>query len=206
MSTPKILNNLEKLNDSALSTMAQHIINSLKGNPYFPVLTPSLDEVTTVKKEFDDSLMAAQTKDRVKIAIKNEKRAKLIDILHQLARCVEMVANGNRSILLSSGFEVSKERSSTIELEIPENLKLTDGNASGEFYACCDSVVGAKSYVFEYTLDPLLNESAWTSHTTTKSEFIINGLIPGKKYWVRVIAIGSNDQRTVSAPVSRYAQ
>ncbi|WP_243349413.1 fibronectin type III domain-containing protein [Parabacteroides sp. FAFU027] len=205
MSRPKILNNLEKLNDSALSTMAQHIINSLTGNSYFPALTPSLDEVTTVKKEFDDSLIAAQTGDRVKIAIKNEKRTNLIDILHRLARCVEMVANGNRSILLSSGFEVSKERSSTTELEIPENLKIMDGNASGEIYVCCDSVQGARSYVFEYTLDPLANESSWTSQTTTKSEFIIKGLIPGKKYWVRVIAIGSNDQRTVSAPVSRYA-
>jgi hypothetical protein len=206
MGTFKILNNFEKLTDAALSTIALRIITSLTGNSNFPVLTPSLDEVTSVKKDFDDSLSGAQTGDRVKIAIKNERRAKLIDTLHRLARNVEMVANGNRSILLSSGFDVSKERSSTIELEIPENLKLMDGNASGEFYVCCDSIVGAKSYVFEYTLDPLLNESAWTSQTTTKCEFIIKGLIPGKKYWVRVIAIGSNDQRTVSAPVSRYAQ
>lgn len=206
MGVSKILNNFDKLSDSALSTNTGGIITSMKGNPYFLDPTPSLDEVTTAKKAFDDSLLAAKSGDRTKIAFKNEKRAQLIDLVHRLARYVEMIANGNRTILLSSGYDISNERNSTSEMGEVENVKLADGNASGEMYVCCESVQGARSYVFEYTLDPLLDSNVWTSQTSTKSEFTITGLIPGKKYWVRVVAIGSYDRRSVSAPISRYVQ
>lgn len=206
MSICRILNSFDRLSESELSTKTQRITNSMNGNPNFTDPIPTIEEVTTKGDNFDSSLIAARSGDRTKIAIKNEKRLELIDTIHRLARYVEMVANGNRSILMSSGFDVTKERSSSVELEQPKNVKLSDGNNSGELYVSCDGVQGAKSYMFQNTTDPLVNDNVWTSEVSTKSEYTFKGLGSGKKYWCRIIAIGSNDQQTISIPVSRFVQ
>jgi hypothetical protein len=178
----------------------------MKGNPNFPNPVPTIEEAQSVKSDFDSSLTAAQTGDRVKIAIKNDNRSKVIDVKHRWARYVELEANGNRTIMMSAGFDVSKERSSTVELEQPQNLKVIDGKNPGELIASCDGVPGAKSLIFQYTTDPLSDSSLWFSEPTTRSEFTFKGMKSGQKYWFRVIAVGSNDQRTVSNPVSRIVQ
>ncbi|WP_243350251.1 fibronectin type III domain-containing protein [Parabacteroides sp. FAFU027] len=206
MSTCRILNSYERYSDSELSVSLGRIISNIKGNPSFPDPKPTVAEDENLKVEYDGSLSAAQSGDRVKIALKNEKRVEVIDLKHRWARYVELEANGSRTIMLSSGFDVSKERTSTVELDQPQNVKVFDGKNPGELVASCDGLAGAKSYIFQYTTDPLSDSSVWTNEPTTKSEFTFKGLKSGQKYWFRVVAVGSNDQRTVSIVVSRIVQ
>ena len=206
MSVCRILNSFERYSDSELTVSYQRILTAMKGNPYFLTPTPTIEEAESLKVEFDGSLTAAQSGDRLKIAIKNEVRGKVIGLLHRWARYVEMIANGNRAIMLSSGFEVSKERTTSVQLEQPQNLTVIDGKNPGELIAYCDGVAGAKSLIFQYTTDPLSESSVWNNEPTTKSEVTFKNMKSGQKYWFRVVAVGSNDQRTVSIVVSRIVQ
>ncbi|MGN6165021.1 MAG: fibronectin type III domain-containing protein, partial [Flavisolibacter sp.] len=66
---------------------------------------------------------------------------------------------------------------------------------------------GALTYVYQYTEDPLGEDSVWISQNSTLSKITITDLQPGKKYWVRVIAYGRNEQEVISDPVlSRLVQ
>ncbi|MDD2797051.1 MAG: fibronectin type III domain-containing protein [Bacteroidales bacterium] len=206
MNNSKIIFAYDRMPDAELSNKAQNPISAMTENPSFSEPTPSLASVQAILDSFRTALTAAQSGDRTKIAIKNEKREILIDTLHSLGRYAEMAANGNRSILLSSGFDISKERSSTVELGQPENVRLSDGGNIGEIIVACSSVAGVRSYLFQYTADPLLPDSVWVSNASTKSEYVIRGLKSSTKYWCRVVAIGSNDQQTVSNPVARIVQ
>jgi hypothetical protein len=206
MNSTKIIFAYDRMSDAELSNKAQIPITAMTGNTNFPEPTPTLPKSQTVLDDFNLALTAAQSGDRTKIAIKNEKRGILIDTIRALGRYAEMAANGNRSILMSSGFEVNKERSSTIELGQPENVHLTDGINTGEMIVSCSSVSGVRSYLFQHTADPLTSESIWSSNPSTKSECTLRNLKSSTKYWCRVVAIGSNDQQTVSSPVARIVQ
>jgi hypothetical protein len=206
MALTKIIFNFDRLSDIELSAKVQEVTTCMTDNENFPAPVAALDNTKTVKTDFDAALVAAKSGDRTKIAIKNEKRTELIDQVHQLARYTEMIANGNRSILMGAGFDVTKERSTSVGLGQPETVRLSDGENSGELLASCGGVQGAKSYVFQHTLDPLSPSSVWVSEVSTKSEHLFKGLTAGQKYWSRIIAIGSNDQQTVSNPVARFVQ
>lgn len=206
MNNSKINFAYDRMPDAELSNKAQIPITAMTGNPYFTEPKPALPTVQSALDDYRLALTAAQSGDRTKIAIKNEKREILTSALRQLSRYTEMAANGNRSILLSSGFEINKERSYNVELGQPENVRLIDGANTGEIIVSCSSVTGVRSYLFQHTPDPLTAESAWTSDASTKSEFALKGLKSGTKYWCRVVAIGSNDQQTVSNPVARIVQ
>ena len=206
MSIPKIITSFDRLSDAELSTLTQTVETSVNGNPHFPEPVPPISEVSTKKEEFTSSVVAAKSGDRTKIAIKKEKRASLVDTVHQLARYVELSSNGNRSIMLSSGFEVSKEYSTAVELGTIKNIKLSNGENNGEVIISCSSVQGAKSYLYQYTLDPLTPDSIWQGEPETSSSHKYKGLQTGKKYWFRVVVVGSNSQQTISDPIARFVQ
>jgi len=206
MNPNRIMMSFSRYTDAELSAKAKEIESSVTSNPNFVGAGDTLTKLGTARTEYDESLVMARTGDTTKIALKNEKRKNLIDVLTELARYVEMAANGNRSILLSSGYEISKEHPTAVTLDVPQNIKLSDGNESGELYLTINSVNGAKSYMYQSSVDPLTSESIWTSETATVSDHTFKSLPSGKRIWCRVVAIGSNNQHTVSDPVSRIVQ
>jgi len=105
----------------------------------------------------------------------------------------------------SSGFNIAKGGTPTV-LGSVENLQLTDGINPGELVALFNSVTGAKGFVYQYTDDPTLAEGSWRSEVGTSRRVVLSGLQSGKKYFVRIIAIGANDQKCVSDAVSRLVQ
>lgn len=206
MSTSKILTSYSRLSDAELNAKATQVTTSMTGNVNFPSPIPTLEELRIVNEEFRAMMAAAKSGDRTKIMMKNQKREILVEMMNRLLRYVEMTANGDRLVLMSSGFDISKERSSAVELGLVESIKLNDGECSGELKMSCSGVAGARSYMFQYTEELLNGSTAWTSETATLSEHVFKGLTPGKKYWCRIVAIGSKNQQTVSEPVSRFVQ
>ena len=206
MSPNRIMMSFSRYADAELSAKAKEIESSMSSNPKFAGAGDTLTKLATARTEYDESLVMARTGDTTKIALKNERRKILIEVLTELARYVEMVAKGNRAVLLSSGFEISKEHPTAVILDVPQNLKLSDGNESGELYLTINSVNGAKSYMYQSSVDPLTSESTWISEPSTVSDHTFKSLPSGKRIWCRVVAIGSNNQHTVSDPVSRIVQ
>src|SRR5437773_2222344 len=101
--TGKIITEFERLSDPNLATKGSDITTSMANNvANFPNPEPPLAAVLTALNEYSDALIAAKTRERTAVAVKNQKRAVLIALLKQLANYVTFTANGDTPVLSSS--------------------------------------------------------------------------------------------------------
>ena len=168
---------------------------------YFPNL-PGLPEIRTAIDNFRAALVTAQNGGRMEIAEKNKSRKLLQDKLHQLGGYVTFTANGDKTILISSGFSLVKEPLPRPQIEAPQKLVVTNGTNPGEMLVKVTAVKGARSYYHEYTPDPLTESSQWVHEVNSQSKFVFKGLQSGKKYWFRSAVIGTRSQKAYSREVA----
>ncbi len=201
-----VLGGIEQMADPVFETLSQSIYASMLGNDYYPTPLPALTVVDEAVNAYSDALVAAlQTKGKNEVALKNQARETLTDLLGQLANSVMATANGDRVKLTSSGFPIGKE-GETITLLKPENIQITDGVNPGELMVKVKAVKGAKGYAHQYTPDPLTATSEWKQVLSTSCKCTITGLTPGQKYWCRVAAFGAYGQLVYSDVISRVVQ
>jgi len=139
---------------------------------------------------------------RTMIAIKKEKRKALINVMVRVAFYVSQVSNGDRILLLSSGFDLGKETGEPKQLVAIESLEITNGKP-GEASIQVKRVKGARAFIHQYSADPPSATTAWVSETTAHRKHTFTGLKPVVSYWFRVIAIGLNGQSVISDAISR---
>jgi hypothetical protein len=197
----KVITSFFEASDSIFSEKVQVILNAMPGNAGFPAPVPALTEIEDAFADFLTAKMAAATGNRAHIADKNAKRGVLTRLIRALALYINLTAEGDRSLLLTTGFDVNKERQPVI-ITNPENLAIVNGN-TGELIVSVKTVKGATAYVHAYTTDAILAESSWVSVTTTSRKNIFTGLEPGKTYYCRVAAVGPKGQIKYSTIGSR---
>jgi hypothetical protein len=140
------------------------------------------------------------------VAIKNQRRDELIEQLHLMGNYVLYTCAGDRVMAISSGYSIAKTPSPAPEVTKAENQKLDEGINSGQLSYSFEKVPGARSYVYQATQEPLTENSMWSSEMGTKRRFLFSGLESGKRYWVRVAAVGIGGQTVYSDPLSRIVQ
>jgi hypothetical protein len=198
----RITTGFNSLSDSSFSDKAESIYESMNGNANFPSPIPALADVSAAVTAYSTALITAQSRDKNDVAIKNQNRDALTDVLTQLASYVMLTANGDRAMLVSSGFDLAKEPQPS-PIAKPDNVQVVNGINAGELVVSVTAVKGAKSYVHQYTGDPVTAESDWMHVNSTSSKYTFRNLDSAKRYWCRVAAVGSYDQVVVSDPVSR---
>ena len=186
--------------DSNLLVVAQAILTAMTGNPFF-ASPPSLAILQTAINDYATALSAAQEGGKTNVATKNAKKDALIVLLVNLGNYVAFTAAGDVVAMTSSGIPLSKTREPYPPLETPVITKLEDGVNSGEIRVFIKAMKAARSYLYQYTQDPLSESSEWLSQSSTLSKVVISGLEIGKKYWFRVIAYGNNEQEVYSDAV-----
>ena len=205
MKKAKLAPGMESYTDAAFENKTQSIYVSMLNNVYFPNPTPALTELDVAVSAYSDALLAAQSRGKNEIALKNQARETLAEMVIQLASSVTTTANGDRAKLVSTGIPMAKDGEST-PLSKPENMQVTDGINAGELVTKVMAVKGAKSYAHQYTADPLIATSEWSQELSTTCKFTLKNLEPGKKYWCRVAAIGAYGQIVYSDAISRVVQ
>ena len=65
-------------------------------------------------------------------------------------------------------------------------------------------VLGAKTYMYQYTRDPLTEDSQWETVYSTQCKKVITNLPLGVKYLFRMAAIGPRDQIVYTGILNRY--
>lgn len=183
----------------------QFIVTSLTGNTSFTKLVPALPDVKTAVTKYTDALALAGNKDRVAIAEKNKSRIELEGMLRQLGLSVMAQANGDEKTLVTSGFTLTKTREPRY-ITNPGNVMLSNGITSGTMVSAVKAVKGGKSYVHEIATTLPVDDTVWTSNTSSTSSFVFSNLTPGKQYWVRVAVIGARSQKAYSTVSTWYAQ
>ena len=187
--------------DSELAKKGSHILSSIKGNSFFPDTT-LVQALEKCLQEFQAALDAAGDGSRKLISIKDDKRLALEEVLTELAFYVSRISKGDKSMLLSTGFDLAKERGISAPLS-PFKKVAVETNQPGEASIIASRVVGARAYIHQYIIDPPNANTAWVSETTAHRKHTFKGLKPAVAYWFRVVAIGLYGQSVTSDPVPR---
>lgn len=205
MKIVKVSINFSSYTDSDLETKAEMIIKNMTGNPDFKDPVPTLADLQTVVTAYSNALVKAANLGRSNVAEKNKLRRQLELLLSQLGMYVMYIAKGDAVILTGSGFTLTKTPE-PLYITNPGNVSLNNGITSGELVASVKAVKGARSYLHQITPEPLTAESTWESNAVSTSSFTFKNLQPGKKYWIRVAAVGSGRQIAYSPNSSQYVQ
>lgn len=173
-----------------------------------PIYASSPLVKAVLQKSCDNFRLAgsvAGRKDRALLSAKNDRKADLIRDLDILNVYVTETCKGDKTMLLQSGFEIAGLKNESQELKPITELKVVS-ELPGTATVYVKKVTGAKSYVFQYTADPLSPDSIWISETILSREHTFGNLTSVSRYWFRVIAIGKGNQTVYSPPVARVIQ
>ena len=198
MTTLRIINGFNRLSDAALEAKTNQIVNDL--TLHFPS-APTLAALAAARDEFVAALAVAADGSLIQKAIKNQKRLELINQHYVMIPYVQMACAGDRVMALKSGYNIARDPSPSPSLTPAQNLAVVNGISSGELLLTFNKVPGARSYIYQSTPDPLTDASVWSINTGTSRKHLFTGLEAGKRYWIRVIALGVKNQEVYSDPV-----
>ena len=200
----KIVNSYKRENDNDFITTNNKVMAKMDGNTTFVNPPEALAVIKKVLPEFIVAVVNAGDRDRVKISIKNDKRVVIEAALAELANYVTSVCKGDRTLLMTSGFELNSSKSES-SLGVIASLDVSIDHPN-EAATRIKRVKGARAYLHQYTTDPLTGDSVWTSKTITETRYTFEGLQSQKKYLFKVIAIGFKGQEAHSPMVSKVIQ
>jgi hypothetical protein len=182
------------------------VVETMENNPDFPDPPPAFAELKKEMPEFRASRRSAETGDKKMVSIKNDKKVKVQNLLQVLADYVTVKSNGDRTLILSSGFDVSNESRSN--KNVPPSIGKLEVELGEPGVATTRSkdVTAVKAYIHQYTTEAPTTNTVWVGDGSSYSEHTFSGLSSGKQYWFRVVAIGVKKQKAYSPIVSRFIQ
>ena len=189
---------------SDLVIISKRVIEKMDNNPVFPDPPAALEALKKVLPEYEAALVKAMGRDKEWGAIKNDKKAIVLNLLADLSWYVMATCKGDKVLLLSSGFDITGEVRSPLTPAI-EKLEVDIG-PPGEATTRIRNVTAAIAYVHEYATEPPGLHTAWTSKGSSQGSYTFTGLTTDKRYWFRVVAIGRGGQTAYSPVVTRVIQ
>lgn len=202
---PRILISFTNYTDADLKEKAGYIVNRMTKNLNFKTPVPAIAEVAAALDKYSADLKASASGDKVMVAEKKKSRKALSALLTQLGMYIMFVADGDASVLVSSGYTLAKTPEPG-KLGNPGMVALKSGVTAGQMVSSVKRVKYAKMYSHEIADQQPGETGNWTVTNATTCKYLYNGLIPGKQYWVRVAAIGSFGQVTYSAVSTMFVQ
>lgn len=193
-----------KKGESELLAIGGCVLEKMENNELFLPPPPALAELKIILPEFHTALSNARGRDKEMIAIKNNKKVIVQELLQELAEYVTATCKGNKALMLSSGFDVINQRRSNLKVTV-EKLEVKLG-LPGEATTRARNVTGARAFMHQYTTELPGPQTIWVSEGWGLSYFTYKKLISDKRYWFRVVAIGSGTQRAFSPVVSVVIQ
>lgn len=188
-----------------IATIGFRVVDKMTNNENFPKPPAALAKLKKLLPEYQQSLSNALGRDIEMVAIKNKKKTIAINLLQELIDYVTAISNGNKKIMLSSGFEVSEEKGSKGILAKIKDIEV-EINKPGEATIRVKNARGARAYIHQYTTEPPTPHTIWVSEGCGLSRYTFKGLTSEKRHWFRVVAIGSGMQRTFSPVISKVIQ
>ena len=193
---PRINTDFNRLSDAELLLKANSIAAAMTDNPNFPepwpVQAPTFISIRDAIDLFQIAVQDALTRDSTKILLRDKARETLVQRLLDLVPFVELVAKGDINILLSSGFDVGKDRTHTgstqTSLGAPTGFTVKRSDLEGELVAHVAKLQGAGGYELQIAEgDPTVADN-WHQYAvfTSGLKMVITGLTPGHRVSVRV--------------------
>src|SRR5690606_39970058 len=113
----------------------------------FPEPRPSIEAYEGLVNDYREKhQIASNGGSRMEREAKDNAKAAVAQAMKELAFYVNTIANGNREVLASSGFELVSQRQASTIPGIPANVRLLDGRISGEMRLMFFSMRSAWAY------------------------------------------------------------
>lgn len=202
----KLIQDYSKLSDANLNTKSNAVVIAMTGNTSFRTTTPTLVDFTALQTAYSTALGNCSAGGKVLIAIKNQEKLNLLNGMRQLAMDVDAQSNGDRTMLVSSGFDLASLGDNPTTLGAPTDFKILDGINNGELKFTCKKADNAVSYLVEYTDEVPAETTQWNTQPTTTRETTLRGLRSGIRVYGRIKAIGRKGQEANSDVLSRVVQ
>ena len=181
------------------------VIAALTNNANFPTAAAKITELVAAQSVYAAALSAAKDGNRMQAAEKNVAKKTVLGLLRELCSLVNFVADGNRVLLLNSGFDISKDISTPVVIEPAKNVIVSYGANSGEMDVAVKGVKGHKGLVFEYALATEKNEIAadanWISLPSSSAQCTIVNMPIGERVLIRIGIAGARRQLVYTTPV-----
>ena len=204
----KVKLSLKTMTVTAKVQFARQVVTSLTGNATFSNPEPPLSDLTDAANNLEAAFNTANVAHQnamEKTSLMDDADTAINNILTKLGNYVDSTSNGDEAKILSSGMSVKAKPVPIGSLPQPTALAATEGDNEGEIDLSWDKVFGARSYVVEYTPDPITPTGWKSGGVSTKSSKSISSLQSGVKYWFRVAAVGAAGQGPWSDPATKYA-
>lgn len=199
----KLALNFKETRDQDLSLLALSIVDKMTNNEHFPGSGHMVTELKQVQDQFRNALVHARSRDVEKVSHKKDIRLIMIKKMKELGEYVLTAAKNEETPLISSGFPLAKHAGETT-IHRPDGFKIMTGANEGEIIMQARRVPGAKSYIYQYTREPLTKESVWETIVDTRCKKIITNLPPGVKFVFRMAAVGPKNQVAFTEALRRY--
>ena len=179
----------------------RNVILQLTGNPLFLTPDASLADATKAVDALESAYLAAKDGSHTAVAQMHDAEDAADNLFRILAAYVDRTADGSESAILSSGFHVSKQPTSSQKAE----LAVQDGDNSGSVWLVARAVDKAGAYIWQFAKDKLPEtEAEWmNAGHTTQSYLQLTGLTVAAKYYFRVCAITPTGNTDYTAPVMK---
>jgi hypothetical protein len=105
----KVVKSFKQLADANLLTFAQNVVPSMAAAvETFPTPVPAITVITNQISTYVELLQSSAGSNKVQVALKNQSKQSLLQMLGQLADYVNLPAQGDNAELAESGFNLNK--------------------------------------------------------------------------------------------------
>ncbi len=200
---PRVSLSFARKIDTDLIAFTRNVITLMTGNTDYPTPSPALALITTAVDDFETAVHDALDGGKIVIATRNAKRNQLLSLLRQEAAYVTGNCKADIVVLMGSGFNAVRTPSPVGVLPAPQNLRLEYTGMSGELLLRFDRVTNAANYSVQTAESP---NGPWEDQDlSTSARVTIGGLTPGKVYWARACANGSQGSSEYGGPATAMA-
>lgn len=203
MKSLRVALGFNRISDGDLSAFTNTVITSMTGNAAFNKPPVAFADVTKALDTFDKAVAAAMDGGTALTAAKNAAREALLAILRKLAAYVQIVADQDMALLLSSGFSAVNIGRGQTKLDKPTIMEV-DNEGTTKLAVRLRSVPRARSY--EVRAVNGATTPAASVIATQARRIIVGNLTPGTTYNIQARAIGGSEGYSEwSDPVSHMA-
>jgi hypothetical protein len=204
ITTVKVSMNFTKLSDGNLSPFAGGVIEGMTSHASdFPKPPVPIADLTTLKETFDEAMVEMTDAGPSTTAAKNAARKALIAALRKNALFVEIAANNDLSLLLTSGYEAASNNRAQNPLQQVEVLSVETAQ-SGELKARVKRQQNARA--FEGRIKAAGGEFGPSISFASAKAILFTGLTAGVTYTLQLCALGgSTGKSDWSDPITKMA-
>ncbi len=188
---------------SALITYARAMVTRMSGNSSFPNPTPQLAMVTQAIDELQTAETAALARTKGAATTRDDKRAALVLLLHDLRSYIQVTANASpdngAAIIESAGVAVRKAPTRRARA-----FAVKPGAVSGSAKVLATSAGRRASYEWQYSTD---GGKTWVmAPSTLQAKTTIAGFAPGATVLFKSRAVTKTGEGDWSQPASLVVQ